>query len=118
MFEISEQLILEQSAEIFGVNTTNWFDSSWKHLSLVGDEESRQSLARKGLCIFGFCVMSWKDESEPNIKYCLGATVGLVERFTTIQKLRTQSTENQWNSSGIFSQDSLHCSLSTKSKSS
>ena len=29
--------------------------------------------------------MSWKDESEPNIKYCLGATVGLVERFTTIQ---------------------------------
>ena len=32
MFEISEQLILEQSDEVFGV------DSSWKHLSF-GDEQ-------------------------------------------------------------------------------
>ena len=29
--------------------------------------------------------MSWKGELEPNIKYCLGRTVGLVQRFTTIQ---------------------------------
>ena len=29
--------------------------------------------------------MSWKDESEPSIKYCLGTAVGLVERFITIQ---------------------------------
>ena len=42
---------------------------------------SRQSLACKGLCIRRFCVMSWKDESEPNITYCLGTTVGLVQRF-------------------------------------
>ena len=33
-------------------------------------------------------------------------------------ELRTQLTENRWNSSGIFSQDSLHCSSSKKSKSS
>ena len=46
---------------------------------------SNQSLACKGLCIFRFCVMSWKGESEPNIKYCLGATVGMVQRFITIQ---------------------------------
>ena len=39
MFEISEKLLLEQSEEIFGVNTINWEDSSWKYLSLVGDEE-------------------------------------------------------------------------------
>ena len=39
MFEISEKLIAEQSDEIYGVNTINWEDSSWKHLSLVGDEE-------------------------------------------------------------------------------
>ena len=37
-------------------------------------------------CILRFCVMSWKDESEPNIKYCLGATVVMVQRFITIQK--------------------------------
>ena len=33
-------------------------------------------------------------------------------------ELWTQSTENQWNSSGIFSQDPLHWSLSVKSRSS
>ena len=46
--------------------------------------------------ILRFCVMSWKGESEPDIKYCLGRTVGLVRRtdgirveyfpgFTTLQ---------------------------------
>ena len=39
MFEISEQLILEQSDEILGVNPINWEDSLWKQLSLVSDEE-------------------------------------------------------------------------------
>ena len=46
---------------------------------------NHQSLACKGLCIFGFCVMSWKSESEPNIKYCLGRKVELVQRFATVQ---------------------------------
>ena len=48
---------------------------------------SDQSLACKGLCILRFCVMSWKGESEPNIKYCLGIAVGLVQRCITIQNL-------------------------------
>ena len=39
MFDISEKLMSEQSDEIFGVNPINWEDSSWKYLSLVGDEE-------------------------------------------------------------------------------
>ena len=39
MFDISEKLIAEQSDEINGVNTIKWSDSSWKHLSLIGDEE-------------------------------------------------------------------------------
>ena len=39
MFDISEKLIAEQADEIYGVNTINWGDSSWKHLSLIGDEE-------------------------------------------------------------------------------
>ena len=39
MFDISEKLMEEQSDEIYGVNTINWCDSSWKHLSLIGDEE-------------------------------------------------------------------------------
>ena len=39
MFEKSEKLITEQSDEIYGMSTINWEDSSWKYLSLVGDEE-------------------------------------------------------------------------------
>ena len=39
MFEISEQLILEQSDEIFGVSQISWESSQWKQLSLVNDEE-------------------------------------------------------------------------------
>ena len=39
MFDTSEKLITEQSDEISGVNTSNWEDSSWKYLSLVGDEQ-------------------------------------------------------------------------------
>ena len=36
---VSEKLIVAQSDEIYGVNTMNWEDSSWKHSSLVGGEE-------------------------------------------------------------------------------
>ena len=39
MFDISEKLIVGQSDEIYEVNTINWVDSSWKHLSLIIDEE-------------------------------------------------------------------------------
>ena len=85
MFEISEQLILEQSDEIFGVSQISCESSPWKQFSLVNDERSHQSLACKDLCFLRFCVMSWKDESEPNIKYFLGATVGMVQRIIPIQ---------------------------------
>ena len=39
MFDISEKLIVGQSDEIYVVNTISWVDYSWKHLSLIGDEE-------------------------------------------------------------------------------
>ena len=39
MFDISEKLIVGQSDEICGMTPINWEDSTWKHLSLVGDEE-------------------------------------------------------------------------------
>ena len=39
MFDISEKLISEQSDGIYGVKTIYWEDSSWKYLSLIGDEE-------------------------------------------------------------------------------
>ena len=39
MVGISEKLITGQSDEIYGISTINWEHSSWKYLSLVGDEE-------------------------------------------------------------------------------
>ena len=44
-----------------------------------------QSLAHKGLGIFRFCIMPWKDEREPTIKYCMGRQVDVVQEFITIQ---------------------------------
>ena len=35
----TEKLITEQSDEISGISTNSWEDSSWKYLSVVGDEE-------------------------------------------------------------------------------
>ena len=39
MFDISETLITDQSDEIYGINIISWEDSSWKYLSLIGDEQ-------------------------------------------------------------------------------
>ena len=72
MFDISEKLIVGQSDEIFGVTPINWEDSSWKQLSLVSDEEVISLSHAKVYVFFRFCVISWKSESEPNIKFCLG----------------------------------------------
>ena len=33
MFDLSENLITEQSDEIYGMSTIKWEHSSWKHLS-------------------------------------------------------------------------------------
>ena len=44
--------------------------------------------------------MSWKDESEPNIKYCSGTAAGLVQRFITIQNFGRndgEPMEIEWN---------------------
>ena len=86
---------------------------------ISGQMMKKSSVSRmQGLLrILGFCVMSWKDESEPNIKCCLGATVGMVQKFITILNfghIDGEPMEFEWN----ISQDSLHWSLSAKSKSS
>ena len=38
MFDISAKLVSDQSDEIYGEKTIDWEDSSWKYLSLIGDE--------------------------------------------------------------------------------
>ena len=48
---------------------------------------SHQSSAHKSLRIFRFCLVSWKDEREPSIKYCMGRQIDVVQKFTRVQNL-------------------------------
>ena len=101
MFDILEKLIAGQSDEIYGVNTINWDDSSWKYLSLVGDEEVI-SLSHARVYVFSDSVL------------CLGKMNQNPQSNTVWEDKLT------WfkSSPGISSQDSPHCSSATKSKSS
>ena len=63
MFDIFENLIAEQSDEIYGVNTINCGDSSWKHLSLIGDEEVI-SLSHAKVYVFSDSVLCLGKMSE------------------------------------------------------
>ena len=84
MFDISEKLISEQSDEIYGVNTINREDSSWKQLSLVNDEEVI-SLSHAKVYVFSDSVLCLGKMSEnPTIKYCLGRQVDVVQEFAPI----------------------------------
>ena len=58
MFDISEKLVTEQSDKIYGVKTINWEDSSWKYLSLIGDEQVISIQRHKSPRIFRFCIVS------------------------------------------------------------
>ena len=85
MFDISEKLISEQSDEIYGVNTRNWEDSSWKYFFLVGDEEVI-SLSNTKVHVFSdSALLPWKDERKPTIKLCMGRQVDVVQEFIRIQ---------------------------------
>ena len=111
MFDISEKLTTEQSDEIYGMSTINWEHSSWKYLSLVGDQQVISLLRTKGLRILRFCILSWKGEREPKVKHCMGSK----DHRNT--ELWTELMVSQWNSSGISSQDLPHWSSAPKSKS-
>ena len=56
MFDISGKLITEQSHEICGMNTIDWGDSAWKHLSLIGGEEV-VSFSRANVYVFSDSVV-------------------------------------------------------------
>ena len=99
-FDIFEKLKVGQSAEIFEVTPISWEDSSWKHLSLVNDEEVISLSHAKVYVSSDFCVMSWKGESEPNIKFCLGRKIELLQEFITIQNfghIDGEPMEFEWN---------------------
>ena len=84
MFDMSEKLITEQSDKLW--NKYNQLGRLFLEVFIIGWWwRSHQSLAHKGLRIFRFCIMLWKDEREPTIKYCMGRQIDVVPKFTRIQ---------------------------------
>ena len=116
MFDISEKLIADQSDEIYGVNTINWEDSSWKHLSLV---MKKSSVSRtRMLTYFQILCFAFERCARTQNQILSGKTSWRGSKVHRKTELGTQLTESQCNSSGIFFQDSPYCSSATKSKSS
>ena len=71
MFDISEKLISEQSDEIYGVKTINWEDSSWKYLSLSGDEQVISLLHTK-VYVYSdsvLCLGKMNENPQSNIEW-------------------------------------------------
>ena len=92
MFDISEKLISKQSDEIYGKDTINWSDSSWKHLSLIGDKEVI-SLSHAKVYVFSDSVLCLgKMNENPPSKLCMGRQVDVVQKFIRIQSFR----QNWW----------------------
>ena len=100
MLDISEKLISEQSDEIYGVKTVNWEDSSWKYVSLIGDEQVISLLHTKVYVFSGFCIVSWKDEREPQ------SNIAWEDRFTwfksspeyrALDRIDGEPMEFEWN---------------------
>ena len=119
MFDTSEKLIVLEADGIYGVSAKKLGRFFMETVIFGQRRRSHQSLAHKGLRIFRFCIVSWKDEREPSIKYwCIGKTDWRGSKVYQNTELWTELMGSQWNSSGISSQDSPHCSSATKSKSS
>ena len=86
MLDISAKLVSEQD-EIYGVKTINWEDSSWKYLSLIGDEQVI-SLQRTRVYVFPDSVSCLgKIHENPPIKHRMGTKIGVVQNYTGIQKI-------------------------------
>ena len=114
-FDISTRLVSEQD-EISGLETISWETHSWKYLSLIGDQRIINLQRTKVYVCSDSVVCFGKIFQKSSIKRCMGAKIGMVDIFFKIKETLTESTAIQWNSSGIFSQDSIRCSSMKKSK--
>ena len=100
MFDISEKLIAEQSDEIHGVNTINWQDSTWKHLSLVGDEEVI-SLSYTKVYVFSDSVMCLgKVNENPQSNYAWEDRLTWFKsssEYRALDRIDGEPMEFEWN---------------------
>ena len=84
MFDISEKLISEQSDEIYGLKQSpGKILHGIIHLLLVMKKSSVFNVQKS--TYFKFCIMPWKDEREPTIKYSMGRQIDVVQKFNGTQ---------------------------------
>ena len=100
MFETSEQLILEQSEEIFGVSQISWESSPWKQLSLVNDEEVI-SLSHAKVYVFSDPVLCLgKMNRNPTSNTVWEWQLGWFKdssQYRTLDAIDGEPTEFEWN---------------------
>ena len=114
MFDTSTRLVSEQD-EISGLETIGWENHSWKYLSLVGNKDlSIFSAQRSTSFQILYCVLV-RYTRTPN-RTMHGKKDWDGSKHLRNTETLTESTASQWNSSGIFSQDSIRCSSAKKSK--
>ena len=118
MFDISEKLIAEQSDDTYGVNTISWEDSSWKHLSLIG-EEKVVSLSHAKVYVFSdsvLCLGRMNENPQSNIVWEDKLTwFKSSSQYRALDTIDGEPMEFEWNNIPGFT---THCSSATKSKSS
>ena len=100
MFNISEKLTTEQSDEIYGVNPMNWEDSSWKHLSLIGDEEVI-SLSHAKVYVFSdsvLCLGKMNENPQSNIAWEDRLTwFKSSSEYRALDRIDGEPMEFEWN---------------------
>ena len=100
MFDISVKLITEQSDEIFGISTINWEHSSWKYLSLVGDEDVISLLHTK-VYVFSdsvLCLGKVNENPQSNIAWEERLTwFPSSPEYRALDKIDGEPMEFEWN---------------------
>ena len=115
MFDISEKLVSEQD-EIYGVKTMNWENSSWRYLSLIGDEQVI-SLQRTKVYVFSDSVLCLgKIHENPRANTACEEKLAwfkISPEYRNLDRTDGEPIEFEWN----ISQDSIRCSSVKKFKS-
>ena len=100
MSDISEKLVSEQSDEIYGVKTMNWENSSWKYLSLIGDEQVI-SLQRTKVYVFSESVLCLgKIHENPRANTAWEERLAWFKsspEYRTLDRIDGEPIEFEWN---------------------
>ena len=113
MFDISAKLVSAQD-EIYGLKTVDLEKYSWKYLSLIGDGRII-SLQRTKVYVFSDSVLCLGKIHENTSNQTMhGNKDWSGSKHLRNTETLTELTVSQWNSSGIFSQDSLQLSQEVK----